>query len=92
VQRAYSSSHKASLVMVFAWILQWWRLAVPSGVRLDGTGVGRRPLALVVAGNPRNRFVFIDLLRFYLQSFQDNHFIPVCIFITTYVASNFIFN
>jgi hypothetical protein len=93
VQLAYSSTHKASLAMVFAWIWQWWRLGVPSGVRLDGIGVGRRPLALVVAENPRDRFVFLDLLQFYLQSSQDNHFISVYILITTYVAScNLIFN
>jgi hypothetical protein len=69
VRRTCSSTHKASLTMVFAWMWQWWRLGVPSGVCLDDTGVGRRPLALVVAGNPRDRFVFPDLLRFYLQSF-----------------------
>ena len=32
----------------------------------------RRPLATVVAGNSRDRFVFLDLLGFYLQ-IQDNH-------------------
>jgi hypothetical protein len=62
--------------MVFSWIWHWWRLSVLSGMRLNGAGVGRRPLDLVVAGNSRDRFVFLNLLRFYLQSFQNNHFIP----------------
>jgi hypothetical protein len=39
--------------MVLSWIQQWWRLDVSSGVHLGGAGVGRRSLALVVAGNPR---------------------------------------
>jgi hypothetical protein len=47
------------------------------GVRFGGVGVEQRPLASVVAGNPRDRFVFLDLLRFYLHSYQDNHCIPV---------------
>jgi hypothetical protein len=55
-------------------------------VRLGDVGVGRRPLASVVAENLRDRFIFIDLLRFYLQSFQDNHFILVCLLVFTYVA------
>ena len=67
VQWACSSTHKASLAMVLSRILQWWRLGVSSGVRLGGTGVGRRPLATVVAGNPRDRFVHLDFLGFYLQ-------------------------
>ena len=46
-------------------------------------GVGRRPLATVVAGNPKDRFVFLDLLEFYLQN-QDNHFIPVCLLVSIY--------
>jgi hypothetical protein len=50
-----------------------------------GARVGRRPLATVVAGNPRDCFVFLDLLAFYLQ-YQDNHFIPVCLFVSIYVA------
>jgi hypothetical protein len=66
MQQACSSTHKASLVMVLSRILQWWRLGVSSGVRLDGAGVGRR-LATVVTGNSRDRFVFLDLLGFYLQ-------------------------
>jgi hypothetical protein len=79
--------------MVLSWILQWWRLNVSCDLRLGGAGVGRRPLALVVAGNPRDRFVFLDLLWFYLQCFQDNHFIPVCLLVSMYVAScNLIFN
>jgi hypothetical protein len=48
--------------MVFSWIWQWWRLSFPSGKRLGGVGVGRRPLALVVAENFMDRFVFLDLL------------------------------
>jgi hypothetical protein len=93
VQRVCSSTHKASLTIVFAWIWHWWRLDVPSIMRLDGSGVGRRPLALVVAGNLRDRFVFLDLLWFYLQNFQDNHFISVCLLVSTYVVScNLIFN
>jgi hypothetical protein len=69
MQRACPSTHKDLLAMVFAWIWYWWRLGVPSGMRLDSAGVGRRMLALVVAGNPRDLFIFLDLLRFYLQSF-----------------------
>jgi hypothetical protein len=61
-----------------------------SDVRLGGVGVGRRPMALVVAENPRDRSVFLDLLRFSLQS---NHFIPICLLIYTYVVfCNSIFN
>jgi hypothetical protein len=30
--------------MVLSWICQWWRLGVPSGVRLADVGVGRLPL------------------------------------------------
>jgi hypothetical protein len=60
---------QASLTMVFSWSWQWRRLDIPSGVCLDDAGVGRRPIASVVAGNPRDRFVFLDLLWFYLQSF-----------------------
>jgi hypothetical protein len=62
--------------MVLSQILQWWRLGVSSDVHLGSAGVGWRPLATVVEGNSRDRFVFLDLLRFYLQ-IQDNHFIPV---------------
>ena len=40
---------------------------------------------MVVAGNLRDRFVFLDLLDLYLQ-IQDNHFIPVCLLVSTYVA------
>jgi hypothetical protein len=64
--------------MMLSRILQWWRLDVSSGVRLGGAEVGRRPLATVIAGYPRDRFVFLDLLGFYLQ-IQDNHFISVCL-------------
>ena len=78
--------------MVLSRILQWWRLGVSSGVRLGGARIGRQPLATVVAGNPRDRFVFLDLLGFYLQ-FQDNQFIPVCLLVSMCVAScNFIFD
>jgi hypothetical protein len=52
--------------MVLSWILQWLRLSIFSSVRLGGAGVGRRPLATVVAENPRDRFVFLDLLGFYM--------------------------
>jgi hypothetical protein len=68
--------------MVLSWIWHWWRLCVSSGMHLNDAGVGRRPLALVVAGNPRDRFVFLNLLWFYLQSFQDNHFNLVCLFVS----------
>jgi hypothetical protein len=64
--------------MVLSWIWQWWRLGVCSDVRLSDVGVERWPMASVVARNPRDRFVFLDLLRFSLQSFQDNYFILVC--------------
>ena len=67
VQQAFSSTHKASLAMVFFLILQWRRLGVFSGARLGGVGFGRRPLVTVAAGNPKDRFVFLDLLGFYLQ-------------------------
>jgi hypothetical protein len=70
-----SSTHKASLAMVLSRILQW-RLGVSSGICLDGAGVGRRPLAMMVAGNSRDHFVFLDLLGFYLK-IQDNYFILV---------------
>jgi hypothetical protein len=62
VQRACSSTHKASLAMVFSWIWQWWRLDFPSGVHLGCVGVGRQLLALVVAGNARDQFVFLNIL------------------------------
>jgi hypothetical protein len=62
-------------------------------VRLGDAGVGWRPMASVVAGNPRDRFVFIDLLWFYLQNFQDNHFILVYLLVSKCVAPcNLIFN
>jgi hypothetical protein len=61
--------------MVLSWILQWWKFDdVSSSMRLGGAGARRRLLASVVAGNPRNQFVFVDLLGIYLQCFQDNHF------------------
>jgi hypothetical protein len=86
MQQACSSAHKASLVMVLSWIWQWWRLNVSFGVHLGDAGVGWRPLASVVAGNPRDWFVFIDLLRFYLQNFQDNHCILVYLLVSKWVA------
>jgi hypothetical protein len=60
--------------MVLFWILQRWRLGVSSSVRLGvsssvrlgGVGIGQRPLATVVAEKPRDRFVFLDFLGFYL--------------------------
>jgi hypothetical protein len=67
MQRACSLTHKASLAMVFSWIWKLWRLGVTSSA---GAGVGRRPLALVVAGNLRDRFIFLNFLRFYFQSFR----------------------
>jgi hypothetical protein len=66
MQQACSSSNKASLAMVLSRILQWWRIDISSGVLLGGAGVGRRPLTTVVAENPVDRFVFLDLLGFYL--------------------------
>jgi hypothetical protein len=88
VQQACSLTHKASLAMVLSQILQWWRL----DVRLGGAGGGRQPLATVVAGNPRDCFLFLDLLGFYLQ-IQDNHFIPVCpSFFTCVAYCNLSFN
>jgi hypothetical protein len=65
--------------MVLSRILHWWRLDVSYGVRLGGAGGGRRPLVLVVAENPRDRFVFLDLIGFYLQ-------IQVCLLVSSYVA------
>jgi hypothetical protein len=65
--------------------LAWWRLNVSFGICLDDAGVGRRPLAMVVAENPRDRFVFLDLLGFYLQ-IQDNYFIQMCLLVFTYIA------
>jgi hypothetical protein len=90
MQRVCSSTHKASLAMLLSWIWQWWRLSIPTGVRLGDVGVGWRPLASVVAENPRDRFIFINLLWFYLESFQDNHFIPVYLLVSTYVAKTLI--
>jgi hypothetical protein len=66
VQQPCSSTHKASLAMVLSWICQWWRLDISSDMRLGDAGVERRPLALVVVGNPKDRFVFINFLWFYL--------------------------
>jgi hypothetical protein len=86
VPKVCSSTHKASMAMVLSWIRQWWRLDIFFGVRLDGVGVGRRPMALVVAGNSMDQFVFLDLLRFSLQSFQDNHCIPVRSLVSIYVT------
>jgi hypothetical protein len=40
---------------------------------------------MVVAGNLRGCFVFLDLIGFYLQ-IQGNHFIPVYLLVFTYVA------
>jgi hypothetical protein len=85
MQWAYSSTHKASLAMVLSKILHWWRLGVSYGVCLGGAGGGHRPLATVVAENPRDRFVFLDLIGFYLQ-IQDNHFIPVCLLVSICVV------
>jgi hypothetical protein len=67
MQRTCSSTHKVSLVMVLSRILHWWRLGVSYGVLLGGAGGGRRPLAMVVAGNPKDRFIFLDLIGLYLQ-------------------------
>jgi hypothetical protein len=53
--------------MVLSRILQWWRLGVSCGVRLGGARGGWRPLAMVVAENPRDHFLFLDILGFYLQ-------------------------
>jgi hypothetical protein len=72
--------------MLLSRILQWWRLNVSYSVHLGGAGVGRRPLATVVARNPMNPFVFLNLLGFYLE-FQDNHFTPICLLVCTCVAS-----
>jgi hypothetical protein len=54
-------------MVLFFLILQWWRLGVSSCVHLGGAGVGRLPLTTVVAGNPKDRFVFLDIFGFYLQ-------------------------
>jgi hypothetical protein len=51
----------------FFLILQWLRLGVSSCVHLGGAGVGRLPLTTVVAGNPKDRFVFLGIFGFYLQ-------------------------
>jgi hypothetical protein len=57
-----------------------------------GGSASQQPLAMVVPRNPRDHFVFLDLLGFYLQ-IQDNHFIPDCLLVSTCVAScNWIFN
>jgi hypothetical protein len=91
MQQARLSTHKASLAMMLSRILHWWRLGVSYDIRLGGAGGGRRPLATVVAGNPRDRFVFLDLIGFYLQ-IQDNHFIPVYLLVSTCVTyCNWIF-
>jgi hypothetical protein len=66
MQRACSSTHKAFLAMVLSRILQWWRLGVSYGVRLGDAKGGQRPLATVVAWNLKDRFIFSDLLGFYL--------------------------
>jgi hypothetical protein len=74
MQWACSSTHKASLAMMLSRILNWWMVYFSYGVRLGGAGGVRRPLATMVAGNPRNYFVFLDLIGFYLQ-IQNNRFI-----------------
>jgi hypothetical protein len=71
--------------MVLIWILKCLRLNISSSVRLDDAGVGR-PLATVVAGNPKDLFVFLKFLCFYLQ-ILDNHFIPVYLLVFTGVTS-----
>jgi hypothetical protein len=81
VQQACSSTDKASLVMVLSRILQWWRLDVSYIVHLGGAGGGWRPLATVVAGNPRDCFLCLDLLGFYLQ-IQHNHFILIYLLVS----------
>jgi hypothetical protein len=53
--------------MVLYWILRWWRFGIFSSVHLGDAGVEQRPLATVVAGNPRDHFLFLDILGFYLQ-------------------------
>jgi hypothetical protein len=91
LQQAYSSTQKALLAMVLFWILQWWRCGISFCVCLGGDGVGRRP-PTVVAGNSRDRFVFLDPLDFYLQ-ILDNHFIPICLLVSTCAIScNLIFD
>jgi hypothetical protein len=57
---------------VFLDLTTLWRLGVSSGMRLGGAGVGRRPLASVVAENPRDLVVFFNLLQFYLQALVEN--------------------
>jgi hypothetical protein len=52
---------------MLSWILQWWSIGVSFGIRLSGAGVERWPLATVVTENLRDRFVFLDLLEFYMQ-------------------------
>jgi hypothetical protein len=79
LQRAYSSTHKASLAMVLFWIWQWRRPDVSSNVRLDSVGVWRRPLVLASVEKPRDSSVFFYPLGFSLQSVQDNCFLLVCL-------------
>jgi hypothetical protein len=64
MQQACSSTHKASLAMVLSWILQWWRFDdVSFSMRLGGARARQRPLDSVVAGNPRNQFIFLQCSR-----------------------------
>jgi hypothetical protein len=91
VWQACSSTHKALLMMVLSWILQWWRFGFSPGVYLGGAGVGRWPLTMVVVGNSKNRFVFLDPLGIYLQ-IQDNYFIPVCLLVSMFAYCNWIFD
>jgi hypothetical protein len=79
LQRACSSTHKASLAMLLFWIWQWRRLGVSSNVRLDGVGVWHRPLVSASVEKPRDSSVFFSPLGFFLQSVQDNYFLLYCL-------------
>jgi hypothetical protein len=62
-QRHVPRLHVAGLLaMVLSWIWHRWRLDVSFGVHLGGARVGRRPPVSVVVVNPRDQFVFLDLL------------------------------
>jgi hypothetical protein len=87
LQHVFSSTHKAMLGMVFFFgSCNGGGSCVSPGVRLDDAGVRRQPLGTVVAGNPRNCLVFLDLLGFY-QQIMNNNFILVCLLFSTCVAS-----
>jgi hypothetical protein len=92
LQRASSSTHKASLAMMLLRIWQWWRLDVSSNVCLGSVGGWGQPLVSASARKSRDGYVLFHILGFYLQSFQQICFLLTCFPVSTFVSScNLIF-